>query len=339
MGRNIDLLPEAIANLHNSGILSRNVVNILFPMKGLDSLMVISSIQTKAKLAWALVFICPAFFSSNMLLARGMAGVFPPLSLAFLRWLFVGLVIMAAMAALRRIKMDVIRQEIKPILFLASLGMGLCGGPVYLAGELTTATNIGLIYSTAPLLMAVIALFVFKQHLSIRQSCGLLMGLVGVLIILFKADPALMKTLSFNRGDILIVLATFSFSIYSLGLKYFKTTLTQVQRFGCMALGGALWHAPFVIWEVSARGPWPEFTAAIIAGLFIAVFFASIGAYLSYGFIVVTLGTAIASATLYLSPIYAAILAALLLDEQIMIYHLMGGALILPGLWLVSGRQ
>ncbi len=294
---------------------------------------------TKIRLAWILVFICPAFFSSNMIVARGISGHFPPISLAFLRWLLVGIVIMVALKALRQLNLQTIRQEIRSILFLASLGMGLCGGPVYLAGELTTATNIGLIYSSAPLLMAVMAFFVFKESLNLNQSLGLFLGLIGVLIILIKADLNLLMQLQFNLGDLWIVLATCSFSIYSLGIKHLKSQLSQVQRFGAMALGGALWHLPFVAMEIFARGPWPELTPTIATALVVVVFFASIGAYLSYGFIVVHLGTAIAGSTLYLSPIYAAVLAAILLQEAIMPYHLIGGALILPSLWLVSSAR
>ena len=294
---------------------------------------------TKIKLAWVLVFICPVFFSSNMIVARGISGHFPPISLAFLRWLLVGMVIMVALKTLRQLNLQLIRQEIRSILFLASLGMGLCGGPVYLAGELTTATNIGLIYSSAPLLMAVMAFFVFKESLNLNQSLGLFLGLIGVLIILIKADFNLLMRLQFNLGDLWIVLATCSFSVYSLGIKHLKSQLSQVQRFGAMALGGALWHLPFVAMEIITRGPWPELTPTIATALVVIVFFASIGAYLSYGFIVVHLGTAIAGTTLYLSPIYAAVLAAILLQEAIMPYHLIGGALILPSLWLVSSKR
>lgn len=295
--------------------------------------------RAKDQIAWVLVLICPAFFSSNMLIARGMSGVFPPLSMAFARWLFVGLLIVGALTLVRHFNWQQARAEAKHILFLASLGMGLCGGPVYLAGELTTATNIGLIYSAAPLLIALIAFVIFKERLTKWQSLGLGMGLVGVLIILIRADVGRLASLSFNGGDLWIVLATTSFSIYSLGLKYLKTSLSQLQRFGAMALGGALWHAPFVVWEIADRGPWPNITLEILGALLVLVFLASIGAYLTYGYIVNRLGATIAGATLYLSPVYAAILAVILLNEQIMAYHVMGGALILPGLWLVSRRR
>lgn len=300
--------------------------------------MAIFSDIIKDKIAWAFVVICPAFFASNMLIARGMNGVFPPLSMAFSRWFFVGLLILATLAMLGRLPVAKLRSEFKQIMLLASLGMGLCGGPVYLAGELTTATNIGLIYSAAPLLIALMAFLRFGERLSAWQMLGMVLGLAGVTVIMVEADISRLATLRFNKGDLWIVLATASFAIYSLGLKYIPTSLSQIERFGAMALGGALWHLPFVLGEIALRGPWPELTSVIWGALFVLVFMASLGAYLTYGFIVSRLGATIAGTTLYLSPVYAAGLAMILLDERLYAYHLIGGAMILPGLWLVSQR-
>ena len=291
------------------------------------------------RIAWLFVFICPAFFASNMLIARAMNGVFPPIAMAFGRWFFVGLLIFVALFFMRGLPWAQLRAESKRLLFLASLGMGLCGGPVYLAGELTTATNIGLIYSAAPLLIALLAFVRFGERLSKWQMLGMVFGLLGVLVILTRADLSRLASLSFNKGDLWIVLATASFAIYSLGLKYSPTSLTQIQRFGAMSLGGALWHLPFMIGEIAMRGPWPDFTLTIWGALFVLVFSASLGAYLTYGFIVTRLGATIAGATLFLAPVYAAGLAILLLGERLAVFHLMGGALILPSLWLVSLRQ
>ena len=294
--------------------------------------------KTKDSIAWLFVLICPAFFASNMLIARGMSGIFPPIAMAFSRWFLVGLVVFLALAIMRSIVFEILRKEWRQILFLASLGMGLCGGPVYMAGELTTATNIGLIYSAAPLLIALFAYFAFNERLNKLQLTGMIMGLLGVIAIIIKADISLLTNLVFNRGDLLIVLATTSFAVYSLGLKYIKTSLTQIQRFGAMSLGGAICHAPFVMAEIAHRGPWPDITWVIIGALTVLVFSASLGAYLSYGYIVSRLGATIAGSTLYLSPVYAAALAVILLGEQIFHYHIIGGAMILPGLWLVSMR-
>ncbi len=291
------------------------------------------------KLAWVLLFFCPAFFASNMVMSRAMAGIFPPFAMAFHRWFFVGLIVIIALALLRRLSLTRMLGEWRSILFLAALGMGLCGGPVYLAGEYTSATNIGLIYSAAPLVIALLAYLKFDEALRRRQIIGLFLGLIGVVTIIIKGDVSRLASLRFNEGDLLIVMATIAFAVYSLGLRYIPTQLTQFERFGAMALGGSLWHIPAMLAEISWRGPLPDYTSAIIGALAILVFSASLAAYLSYGYIVSRLGPTIAGATLYLSPIYAALGGVLLLGEVIAPFHLVGGGLILPGLYLVSQRK
>ena len=293
----------------------------------------------KDRIAWIFVLICPAFFASNMVMARAMVGVFPPIAMAFMRWFLVALVVFAVLMAYRKIPFAILRAEAKSILWLASLGMGLCGGPVYMAGELTTATNIGLIYSAAPLCIALLAFIRFDEPLRMVQVAGLAMGLFGVLAIIARGDLGFLTALRFNGGDLLILMAMVSFSIYSLGLKYSASSLTQFQRFGAMAFGGALWHLPFVIWEIADRGPWPEWNITIVMALMVLVFSASLGAYLSYGFIVTRLGATIAGSTLYLSPIYSAAMAVLFLGEVIELYHIIAACFILPGLWLVSRKE
>ena len=77
--------------------------------------------KLKDQIAWVLVFICPAFFASNMLMAKGMAGVFPPLAMAFFRWFFVGLIVVIALFLLRSAPLVQWRLEWRQILFLSSL--------------------------------------------------------------------------------------------------------------------------------------------------------------------------------------------------------------------------
>ena len=71
--------------------------------------------------------------------------------------------------------------------------------------------------------------------------------------------------------------------------------------------------------------------------LFLAVF-ASFAAYQVYAMIQRSLGAGLASLMLYLSPIYLAILAFLLLGETLKPYHYVGAALVLPGIYLATRR-
>ena len=84
-------------------------------------------------------------------------------------------------------------------------------------------------------------------------------------------------------------------------------------------------------------------TARLMAGIpqifgvaFILVFVASLGAYVSFGVVVLELGATRADTILFLSPIYNAVLAVTLLGEVLARYHFAGLALILPSLWLAN---
>ena len=295
-----------------------------------------SRISRPELVAWGLLLIAPALFCSNMIMARAMVGILPPISMAFLRWSIVALVLAVFCWRELRTKHQVLRREWPHLLFLGSLGMGLCGGPVYLGGELTTATNIGLIYASCPLFVALFAALFLKEQLHMGQIAGLIIGLFGVIWIIAEGAPSRLVRLSFNTGDLWICLATLSFAIYSVGLRHFPTRLSATLRLAAMAAGGALCHLPFMAAELTFWGREIILRPEVFAGLAVLVFISSIGAYATYGQVVRVLGAVRAGVILYIAPVYNAVFAMVLLGEMLTDFHLVGSALILPGLWLVG---
>jgi len=135
----------------------------------------------KRRIAHVLLFVTPALFTANMLLARATADFSPPVALAELRWTGVVLVLLPfcgrelwrARAALRR---DWARYAL-----LGLLGMGICGAGVYHGAATTTATNIGLIYAVSPVIIILLSRAMFGERLSRRQGLGAALALAGVL--------------------------------------------------------------------------------------------------------------------------------------------------------------
>lgn len=269
-------------------------------------------------------------------MARAMVGILPPITMAFLRWglvaLFIGILLWPRLKA----HFGTIASEWRSLMLLGGLGMGLCGAPVYIAGAYTSATNIGLIYSTSPLLILLMSVIALQQKLKVSQLIGLLMGLCGVVLVLVRGNLDTLVQVELNRGDLWICLSTAAFSVYSLGLRYLPTKLPALLRLGVMAGAGALWHLPFVILELASWGAVLQPSWAAAEGVVILVFIASLGAYATYGKIVDLVGAPRASLVLYIVPLYAAGFALILLGEAVHSYHIMGIALILPGLWLAN---
>ena len=271
-----------------------------------------------------------------MIIARAMAGIFPPAAMGLTRWGLVALFLAIILFPHVRQHVAGIRTEWRSLALLGGLGMGLCGAPIYLAGTVTTATNIGLIYAVCPLIILTLSAYVFSISIKLGQVAGLIAGLCGVLVIIIKGDVSVITTMQFNGGDLLVVMGTLAFAVYSVGLKQVKTTLPPLLRLGVMAFFGAVWHLPFVAYEVFIQHNIVTLTPQIFGVAFILVFVASLGAYLSFGVVVSELGATRAGTILFLSPVYNAVLAVTLLGEVLAQYHFVGLALILPGLWLAN---
>ncbi|EWY38911.1 hypothetical protein N825_10550 [Skermanella stibiiresistens SB22] len=291
--------------------------------------------RAPSRLAYALLLVAPLMMSSNMLAARWVEGSVPPVALAFGRWfLTVAFLLPFTARGLWRCR-AVIAREWPNLLLLGALGMGVCGPPVYLAGATTTATNIGLIYSTTPILIVLLGRVFWGERVSAGQVGGIALCLAGVLTIIARGDPGVLATLRFTAGDLWTVLATMGWAVYSVLLKYRPSRLDLTGRLTAITAGGVLVLLPFLALEFAfgERAVFDGRTATI--WIFLALV-PSIGAYLLYGKLITMVGPSRTGLLMYLVPIYIAGLAYLLLGEQPRLFHLAGVALILPGIYLAT---
>lgn len=285
------------------------------------------------RLALVLFFLVPASFASNMLVARWIGGDIPPVAMAFWRWTLTLAILLPFVAgALWRGRAD-IRRDWRGYLFLGFLGMGVCGAPVYLAGATTTATNIGLIYAASPVLIVLFARFGYGERVGGLRALGIALALAGTLWIVARGDASAFWRLDFVLGDLLVVAAMAAWSIYSVLLKHRKSGFDATTRLAAIVAGGVLVNLPFLIGEAALYGS-PEYGARDwLVFLFLALV-PGIGSYLGYSIVVGVLGAGAASLVMYLIPLYNAGLAWALLGERLAAFHLVGAALLLPGLYL-----
>ncbi len=288
--------------------------------------------------ALILFFAVPLFFACNMLVARWNAGAIPSVALAFWRWTITLAILLPFVAERLWRGRDEIRARWRTYLWLGFLGMGVCGAPVYAAGITTTAMNIGLIYAASPVLIVLIAWLRHGEPVTTRQATGIAACLAGMLWIVLRGDPANVLRLEFVPGDLMIVAAMVAWSIYSVALRHTPTKFDPTARLAAICAGGVLVNLPIYFGEIAfvAATPLEWKTAGIV--LFLALV-PGIGSYLSYSLIVAALGPATASLIMYLTPLYGAGLAWALLGERLADFHLVGLALLLPGLWLGTRKQ
>lgn len=287
------------------------------------------------QIAMVLLFVAPALFAANMLVARATADAIPPVALAFWRWT-VALIVLAPFAAgaLWRQRWAV-RHEWRDLLVLGALGMGVCGAFVYVGADTTTATNIGLIYAAAPILIVVLARAVYGEALGVVQAFGVALSLVGVIAVVCRGDIGVLFSIGFAVGDIWILGATAGWAVYATLLRHRPSALAPTARFAAIIAGGIVVLLPFAVAE-GVGGALPVLDWTTAAAVMTVAMLPSLGAYQAYARAQAVLGAGPASLVMYLVPIYNGVLAFLLLGEALEAYHLIGAALVLPGIYLAT---
>ncbi|QTN24730.1 DMT family transporter [Rhizobacter sp. AJA081-3] len=287
------------------------------------------------RLAHALLFIAPALWSVNYLVARWAPGVIAPHALALGRW-----VVAAGVLALfchREIaaKRQFIRGEALHFLILGALGMWVCGAFVYIGGRSTAAVNIGLLYAASPVLIALFSAIWLRERFGVLQGLGVALALAGVLHVLVRGQWGRLAEVRLNPGDLWIAVAVVCWTAYSLLLRAWPSAFSPVARLTLVACGGIVVLLPFTLWEawfwlpseLSWRSAGLVLAAALIPGA---------AAYGAYSIMQRTLGAARVSVVLYLGPLYSALIGWAVLGERIEPFHALGALMILPGIWLSS---
>lgn len=295
-------------------------------------------LESRQRLALALIWVTPALWSANYIIARTAPGVVEPHTLALGRWALAGILLaFMARAELWRERRAILSVWYEYVV-LGALGMLICGAWVYLGAKTTQAMNIALIYAASPVLIALGAMVWLGERIAPRQALGVVIALAGVMHVVVKGQWLALTSVRWVAGDGWIVLAMVSWALFALLQKKWPSTLSATARLAVICAGGVLVLLPFALWEMdlpttpawSRQATWLTVVAALVPGL---------GAYWIYGWSQKILGASRVAVTLYLVPLYAALAAWGVLNEPLGRHHLVGAALILPGVFLVTRRS
>jgi drug/metabolite transporter (DMT)-like permease len=288
-----------------------------------------------------LLFVMPALWSVNYIVGRQAPGVVAPHMLALLRWALAGLVLLVFAWPELRAQRALLGRQAWHYLVLGALGMWICGAWVYIGARSTVATNIALIYALSPVCIAFVSAVWLHERLGKLQWLGIALALAGLVHVVIKGQWTALSQVQFVVGDAWILACTLAWTVYSILLKRWPSVLSPLARLVLIIAGGVAVLAPLALIEAWSGLPmtqthWGTKATALIVA---AALLPGAGAYLAYSTIQKELGAARASLTLYLGPLYAALVAWGVLGERIEWYHAVGAAVILPGIYLASRSQ
>lgn len=297
-----------------------------------------SSKQDHPALPYLLLVLAIATWAGNFVIARYMRGDIPPLTLNFLRWAGAFAVLLPLCLGKFRADLEILKRHWKWLLLMAASGVGIFHSFVYTGLQTTTVLNAGLLMAVCPIIIPGIAYLIHRDRLTTAQSMGIVASVIGVVVIISRADLQLLLSLKIGTGDLWFLAAVPLWAFYSVIIKDKPKGLSSRAMMLAITGIGILMMLPLYLWELDRLGGIAINLATVVSISYVSVF-ASVIAYFAWNKGVGEVGAIKAGPFLHLMPVFSAVLAMIFLGERLESFHVPGIALIVLGIALTTWKR
>ena len=294
--------------------------------------------MSKNYLAYTLLVFATFCWSGNFIVGK-FAYLFevPPLTLNFLRWVSVWLLLIPFTYKEIYESWEHIKKNWIVISFMGVITISTFNSVVYFALTHTQVINAVLVLAAIPAVTIIISSFMKVDKTNIFQLVGLLLSVIGISAIISNADLNKIFSLSFNKGDLWMLVCVLSWSLYSTLLKKHKFKFSQFTLIQLMVSVGIIFLMPQFLYEKSI-GLEVNLNKAFFLILFYVVMFPALAAYYCWQKGVEIVGPNRATMFIQLMPLLSALLAIIIFQEKLELYHFLGASFILLGIYLSNRR-
>lgn len=286
---------------------------------------------------YLLLALASLFWAGNMVMGRGLRADLPPVALAFWRWVTAFFCVLPLALPHLKAQWPALRGAWKTVIFLGIFGVGCYNTLSYLAVQYTTATSATLLNSFLPVVTIALSFLFLGKRLSRPEGIGVLVSLAGVLILIGRGSVDTLLGLSLNVGDVWMLCAVLSWSIYTVGLQKRPQGVHPMLLLAALIVVGLIVMAPAYAWELST-GRTINLYAGSLAGILYAGVIAAFLGLVCFNAGVAAVGPSVGSLFIHLQPVFAAIMSALLLGELPQWFHYAGMALVLGGIFITMRK-
>lgn len=285
----------------------------------------------------------PLLWAGNAVVGRLMVGSVPPLALNALRWSLAFVLLLPIGWRLFR-RPGELAARLRYLAPLSLMGVGSYNALQYMAVTTSTPINVTLIAASSPLFMLAVGALAYGERPTRRQGAGAVLSLLGVALVLSHGHPSTLLQLHLVPGDLLMLLATALWAVYSWMLARPPASMRPPERppwsaaeFLLAQVGfGALWAGAGAGAEQALGGQPIMWSGAVYAALAYVAIGPSIVAYFCWGAGVTAVGPAVAAFFANLTPVFAALMSAAMLGEGPQWYHVAAFGLIAAGIVVTS---
>lgn len=288
-------------------------------------------------MAEALMLFTTFCWAGNIVAGKIALQAFSPLALAQVRMGAAAIIYIAVYIAWRGVpRLHLTRRQ---WLLLAVMAFtGITANQIFYIGGIakTSVTHAGLIQAIGPIMVLLLAAAMGTEALTSRKIAGMAVSFTGVAILLVEKAPR--GSGATWVGDVMLIIAAAVFSYYTILTKEVSDQYDSLTLNALVFGLGAIFLIPFCAVSVQ-RVRWDSIPLQAWMGLLFMVLFGSFVAYLIYAFALERLSASNVAAFAYLQPVMAALLGIWLLNERVSYQAVIGGALILGGVYLTERER
>jgi drug/metabolite transporter (DMT)-like permease len=294
---------------------------------------------SKNYFAYILLVVAALFWSGNFIVGK-FATLFqiPPLTLNVYRWISVWLILMPFTYKEIYNHLPSIKKNWLVISFMGVITISTFNSVVYFALNYTQVINAVLVLAAIPAATIVFSSLMNVEKTNIFQILGLFFSIIGIGSIISYGDIQKIISLSFNKGDLWMLVCVLSWALYSTLLKKNKFEFSQFSLIQLMVSAGILFLIPQLIYEKSI-GLELNYNKAFFLILFYVVVFPAIAAYYCWQKGVEIIGPNRASMFIQLMPLFSAVMAIIIFNEKFQLYHFIGAIFIVLGIYLSNKKN
>ena len=284
--------------------------------------------------AYTMLVCATLFWAGNFMVGKlAYFENIPPMTLVFLRWSLVWIILLPFTYKEILSNKNIILKNLPLLFFLALTSVGLFNSFTYLALAHTQVINASLFNTAIPAMIIFLCFLLKIEKTNKFQIFGLIISVLGILSIITKLNLNIMLSLSFNKGDLIMVGGVITWGLYSSFLKKKKFTLPLLTLVHILCTLGLLFILPQFLYELS-QGLTIKVNTNLVYTLIYLALFPSIGSYYCWAGAVAIIGPNRAGIFLSLIPLFSTIMAIIFFNEQFQFFHLIGSILIILGLFL-----
>lgn len=288
--------------------------------------------------AYLMLSLTTLLWACNTLAARLAVDNVSPMLLVLLRWLFACAVLAAVARDSIRTDWPLLKHRLPYLFLMGAFGYTGFNALFYAAGHHTTAINIGILQGSMPIMVLLTGVLAFRERATPVQIAGTLVTMVGVAAVASGGSLETLRKLTFNTGDVYLLVACVFYAVYTAALKK-RPAVSALGFFAFMALAATITSVPLAL-EEWRRGEllWPTRQGWLVI-TFIA-FGPSLAAQLMFMRGVQLIGSVRSGIFINLVPVIGPLLAVMVLGERFGWHHAIGLALVLGGIFIAEkGRK